>query len=198
MKSASKPFCLALASLALVFAACTKKPVRPDPSATMMNETGSNLNPQPVSSNPDLATLQPREGGFDANNQLRGAVEPVYFALDRHEVKADQRPKVAAAKAYLDKNPQYRVLLEGHCDWRGTAEYNLALGDRRANSVKKYLISLGVSADKIETVSKGNEDATKEGGDAVWAKDRRVEFVIVNGAGMGPPPAGATPAPAGP
>jgi len=67
------------------------------------------------------------------------------------------------------------MMLEGHCDWRGTAEYNLALGDRRAAAVKKYLLTLGVNADKVDTLSKGSEDA-KKGDDA---HDRRVEFVVV-------------------
>jgi peptidoglycan-associated lipoprotein len=72
-----------------------------------------------------------------------------------------------------------RVLLEGHCDWRGTAEYNLGLGDRRANAAKKYLLSLGVAQDKVEVLSKGSLDAAKNADDATAAKDRRVEIVIL-------------------
>ena len=90
-----------------------------------------------------------------------------------------ERPKLAAAKDYLEKNSQYRLLLEGHCDWRGTAEYNLGLGDRRANGAKKYLLSLGVAADKVETLSKGSEEAQKTGGDEAWKKDRRVDLVVL-------------------
>ena len=82
------------------------------------------------------------------------------------------------AKDYLAKNPNQKLLLEGHCDWRGTAEYNLSLGDRRASAVKKYLLSLGVVADKLETLSKGSLEAAKNGDDASMAKDRRVDLVV--------------------
>jgi len=203
MNSASNKFCLALASFAFLFAGCTKKPVRPDPSSTVLGPQGGggsgNLNPENVATNPDQGGLQSRDAGFDASGQLRGAVEPVYFDFDKYSLKAVERSKVQAAKDYLDKNPQYRFLLEGHCDWRGTAEYNLALGDRRCNSVKRYLATLGVSADRIETVSKGSEDATKQADDATRAKDRRVEFVVVKGAGSPEAAASAGPAPpAGP
>jgi peptidoglycan-associated lipoprotein len=78
-------------------------------------------------------------------------------------------------------------LLEGHCDWRGTAEYNLGLGDRRANAAKKYLLSLGVAADRLESVSKGSLEASKNADDATMAKDRRVDLVVVN------PKSGASP-----
>jgi hypothetical protein len=79
-------------------------------------------------------------GVIEDADTIRGLLQPVYFDFDRSNVKADERAKLQAAKDYLDKNPQYRLLLEGHCDWRGTAEYNLGLGDRRASEAKKYLL----------------------------------------------------------
>ena len=94
-------------------------------------------------------------------------------------MKAAERVKLQAAKDYLAKHPDQRLLLEGHCDWRGTAEYNLGLGDRRAGRAKKYLASIGVAADKVETLSKGSEEAKKNADDATRAKDRRVELVIL-------------------
>src|SRR5205085_1825859 len=83
--------------------------------------------------------------------------------------------KYLADPAHADE----RLLLEGHCDWRGTAEYNLALGDRRAAAVKKYLVTLKVPAAKLETTSKGSIGAKEKGTDAEMAGDRHVEFVIV-------------------
>ena len=77
------------------------------------------------------------------------------------------------------KNPQQHLLIEGHCDWRGTSEYNLGLGDHRASEAKKYLISIGVTADKIETASKGSEEAKKNADDATMTKDRRDELVVL-------------------
>ncbi len=187
MKLLSNKTFLLILSSAVVLAGCSKKPMRPDPSATVLGPQGgaSSLNPEQVSAGPDANSLQSRDmAGFDASGQLRGQVEAVYFDLDKSSVKQAERPKVQAAKAYLDKNPQYKMLLEGHCDWRGTAEYNLALGDRRANEVKKYMLTLGVTPDKIDTLSKGLEDAKKNADEATMAKDRRVEFVVVKAAGQ--------------
>jgi len=187
MKLLSNKTFILIISSAVVLAGCSKKPMRPDPSATVLGPQGgaSSLNPEQVSASPDASSLQSRDtAAFDASGQLRGQVEPVYFDLDKSSVKQAERAKVQAAKAYLDKNPQYKMLLEGHCDWRGTAEYNLALGDRRANEVKKYMLTLGVTPDKIDTLSKGLEDAKKNADEATMAKDRRVEFVVVKAAGQ--------------
>ena len=86
---------------------------------------------------------------------------------------------VKSAKDYLAKNPTHRILFEGHCDWRGTEEYNLALGDRRATAAKKYLISLGIAADKVEANSKGSLEAAKNADDATMQKDRRAEIIVL-------------------
>ncbi len=198
MKSASKPFLGLVAIGALVLTGCTHKPVRPAPSDTMGTglpgggNGATSLNPTENSLNP--GGLENRDTGLFANSdQVRNLTEPVYFDFDRSNIKASERPKVQAAKDLLDKHPEAHLLLEGHCDWRGTAEYNLALGDRRANEVKKYLLTLGVSADKLDTVSKGSEEATKNGSAEVMAHDRRVDFVLEKpGAGAGP--AGGAPA----
>jgi peptidoglycan-associated lipoprotein len=183
MKFAPTKLCLVLVSAAAVLlAGCSKKPVRPEPSSTLMGPQGGSgaLTPSEVPTTADQNSgLQARDAGFDANGQLRGALESVYFDFDRFSIKQGERTKLQAAKDYLDKNPQYRLVLEGHCDWRGTSEYNLGLGDHRANEVKKYLVTLGVSADKLETLSKGSEEAKKNAEEADMAKDRRVELVVV-------------------
>jgi peptidoglycan-associated lipoprotein len=198
-----------------MLAGCPKKPARPDPSATMMGMTPSNSSSQ--ISDLSTSTLSPdlamRDNGFDPNtgqNRSALAAQTVYFDFDGSAIKASERTKLQAAKDYLTKNPGQRLLLEGHCDWRGTAEYNLGLGDRRAAAVKKYLVSIGVPADRMETLSKGNLEASKNADDATMAKDRRVDLVVVQpgapgaalpmgtagtGAATTPPPAGATPPP---
>ncbi|MDO8544126.1 MAG: OmpA family protein [Opitutaceae bacterium] len=188
MKLASHKLSLVVASAALVFAGCTKKPTRPDPASTVLGPsmgvgTGTDSSmPVGVIVNPDAPGLTQRTGDWNDLGQNRTALkdQAVYFDFDQSAIKPAERAKLKVAKEYLDKNPGYRVVLEGHCDWRGTAEYNLGLGDRRANSVKKYLQSLGVPADRVETISKGSLEANKDGGDAVWAKDRRVDLVVVN------------------
>ncbi len=189
MNNVSKKFLLVIASGALLFAGCTKKPKRPDPSQTLGRDAGvggnigDNLKTSDVATPPDLSQ---RTGDFDANNQNRTALQPVYFDYDRSAIKAGERAKLQAAKEYLEKNPDVTLLVEGHCDWHGTAEYNLALGDRRANEAKKYLLSLGVPAEKIETLSKGSLDAVKNADDKTSANDRRDELVVVKKQGAAP------------
>ncbi len=204
MKSVSKQICVLLISSAAVFTGCTKKPMRPDPNSTVLGPTGGGggaVTPEAVPTNPDAAGLQQRDGNFDESGQDRKSLEAqaVLFDFDAYSIKASERSKLQAAKDYLDKNSQVRLLLEGHCDWRGTAEYNLSLGDRRANSAKKYLVSLGVSADKLDTLSKGNEEAKKNADKDTMAHDRRVDLVVTKpGAAMGMPASGPAAAAASP
>lgn len=202
MKFVSQKLFLAAASgaLALMLAGCPKKPARPDPAATVLGQQGLGTNtnmagtgPMNVPLNPDAPGLVDRGDGFDPLGQNRTALEAqtVYFDFDQSAIKASERPKLQAVKDYIDKNPGFRLLLEGHCDWRGTAEYNLGLGDRRATSVKKYLQTLGVPADRLETLSKGSLEAIKNADDATSAKDRRVNIVVVNPSMSAPAPFGA-------
>jgi peptidoglycan-associated lipoprotein len=120
-------------------------------------------------------------GPNDYSNADYSALEAqtVYFDFDQSGIKASERPKLDAAKAYLDSNPSASLLLEGHCDWKGTAEYNLGLGDRRANAVKQYLTTLGVAAEKLEVLSKGDLDAVENADAATQAKDRRVNLAVL-------------------
>lgn len=184
MKIASSKLCLVVASAALLLAGCSKKPTRPDPGATLMGQQGGPTDPRLMQStiptSPEGTTLVQRTDDFDPNGQNRTALQAntVYFDFDQSAIKAGEREKLKAAKEYLDKNPGFRVLLEGHCDWRGTAEYNLGLGDRRANSVKKYLLTLGVAADRLETLSKGSLEAKPNADAATMDKDRRVDLVV--------------------
>ena len=181
MKLVSNPLCLALATAALVFAGCTKKPDRPTPAQTTPPMGNSGLPITGVDTGLAPGTdLAQRTEDFDPNGVSRSllAANTVYFDFDQFAIKASEREKLKAAKDYLDKNPGQHLVLEGHCDWRGTAEYNLSLGDRRASAVKKYLLSLGVAADKLETLSKGSLEAAKNADDAAMAKDRRVELLV--------------------
>jgi len=181
MKLASKSLCILAASAAALLVGCSKKPVRPDPSATALGPQtgGASLQPSDVPTTQPDSSLQNRDGVIETADTIRGLLQPVYFAYDSSSLKQGERDKLKAAKDYLDKNPQYRLLLEGHCDWHGTAEYNLGLGDRRANEAKRYLLKLGVPAARLETLSKGSEEATKVDDDATRSKDRRDELVVL-------------------
>ena len=177
MKNVSKLIGLTLATSALFLSACKKKPIRPDPTTTAMG-MGDGVNPEAVATGAEgtgLTGRDPNAGTIGDENH--SVVEPIYFALDRSAVAQAERPKLQAAVKWLQDNTGKNLVLVGHCDWRGTAEYNLGLGDRRANSVKKYLESLGVDPHRLETLSKGSTDAKQTGGDAEWQKDRRVDFV---------------------
>jgi peptidoglycan-associated lipoprotein len=178
MKLISRKLFLVLISASVIFAGCMKKP-RPVPPDT--TPTGGAIEPVPVNlADQTAGGLQPRtDGVIEDADTIRNLLQPVYFDFDRSAIKQDQRANITAAAEYLKKTPQYRMLLEGHCDWRGTAEYNLGLGDRRAQAVKKLLQSLGISADKLQILSKGSLGAAEKGTDEQMSKDRRVDFVIL-------------------
>ena len=175
MKNFAKLLGLALALSALVLSGCKKKPVR-DTSTLPATGSASTINPDQVAFAPDQPSIPQRTEGT-VEDASKSVVEPVYFALDRAAVAAPERPKLEAAIKWLKDNPEKNLVLVGHCDWRGTAEYNLGLGDRRANSVKLFLQSMGADAKRLETLSKGSTDAKQGGGEAEWKKDRRVDFV---------------------
>lgn len=186
MNIALKKFCLVLASAAFLLTGCSKKPKRPDPSSTVLGPTGGGgglggLNPTDVDAafDPSAQGLQQRDPNIieDANS-IRGMFQPVYFDFNESAIKLGERSKLQEAANYLKDHPDQRILLEGHCDWRGTAEYNLSLGDRRANAAKRYLASIA-SPEKVETVSKGSLEASQNADDTTMAKDRRVDIVIL-------------------
>jgi peptidoglycan-associated lipoprotein len=101
----------------------------------------------------------------------------VYFDFDKYDVKPEYRGVLAKNAEIIKEHPSVKVVVEGHCDERGTAEYNLALGERRALSVKKYLFSLGVGESSLYTISYGEEKPADPGHNKnAWAKNRRVQF----------------------
>jgi len=184
MNLSTKKLCFVIVAAAVALTGCSKKPKRPDPSATVIGPDGglsgagiNDLAGGTAAPGTDLAS----RGANDLANGDRAALaaNTVYFDFDQSGIKASERHKLDAAKAYLEANPTARLLLEGHCDWKGTAEYNLGLGDRRANAAKQYLTTSGVAADKLEVLSKGDLDAVENADEATMAKDRRVELVVL-------------------
>ena len=103
----------------------------------------------------------------------------IYFDFDKYDLRADARATLAQNAQWLKANPSWRIQIEGHCDERGTNEYNMALGDRRANSARAYLISAGVPASRVRTISYGEERPAVQGNtDSAWARNRRGNFVV--------------------
>ena len=105
-------------------------------------------------------------------------VHDAYFDFDKADIRADARDMLSQTAEYLKANASLRVTIEGHCDERGSTEYNLGLGDRRAAAVREYLVSLGISADRMNTVSFGKEKPfCMEHNETCWQQNRRGHFV---------------------
>ena len=106
-------------------------------------------------------------------------MQDAYFDLDKADIRADAKQALTKSAQFLRSYPQIKVALEGHCDKRGSTEYNLALGDRRAQAAKDYMVSLGVPADRMQTVSYGKEKPfCNEHTEACWQQNRRAHFVM--------------------
>lgn len=127
------------------------------------------------------ANQQQMQDGSGSKASEAVSLETVYFDYDKSDLRQDTRDVLSKnAEALLKKIADAKVKIEGHCDERGSDEYNLALGERRAKSVAKYLTTLGIKADRISTISYGKEKPAVQGSDeAAWSKNRRAEFVIV-------------------
>jgi peptidoglycan-associated lipoprotein len=109
-----------------------------------------------------------------------GILKDVHFAFDRYELDSEAQSVLGRNLEWLRQNPRAKMELEGHCDSRGTIEYNLALGAKRAKSVKDHLVTQGISADRISTISYGEElPLCREENETCWARNRRVHFVIL-------------------
>jgi peptidoglycan-associated lipoprotein len=108
------------------------------------------------------------------------AEETLYFAFDRSEINPAERPKIERVATYLRSNPEYQLEIEGHCDERGTAEYNRALGERRALAVREALIAMGIAPERIGTISFGEDKPAVLGFDEwAYSQNRRAEFVLL-------------------
>lgn len=136
----------------------------------------------------DFLTMEPLEGDyalsarFDPGNRVMGVELPtVFFAYDSFQIAPEELRKLDAVAAELRRNPGYRLVVEGHCDERGSREYNLSLGEHRALAVRAYLIGLGIDGSRIQTSSYGKEKPAVMGhGESVWRLNRRAEFVLYN------------------
>ncbi len=115
------------------------------------------------------------------NPPVPGTLNDIYFEFDQSDITDEARAILQANADWILANPGSKIQIEGHCDERGTEEYNLALGERRANSVKNYLASLGVTEDRLYTISYGEELPADPGHDeAAWSKNRRAHFLVTN------------------
>ena len=170
---------LLAATALLALAACSKKrpeTLPPAPTAGVPGEVDPNA---PGAGTGDVSgTAIP---GSDADFRRSVTSNTVLFALDQYDIDPSARAILDSQAEWLGRNPNVRITVEGHCDERGTREYNLALGDRRANAAKNYLAAQGVSADRITTISYGKERPVAMGSDeAAWAQNRRAVTLVLN------------------
>lgn len=170
------PILLLVTSAALALSACAKKapPELPKPPQDTAPPPAPTPTPAPP---PPLAGPRP---GSQADFIASVASDRIFFDTDKSDVDDADKGTLQSQAAWLQKNPQVRVTIEGHADERGTREYNLALGERRANAAKNYLASLGVDAGRMTVISYGKERPDALGSDeASWAKNRRAVSVVV-------------------
>ncbi len=173
---------------AVAAAACggKKPPVArpmPPPASTPGTAARPPAPPEPVAE-PTVVPPEPVAEDRIASASLddlnrNSPLKPVFFALDSSDIDPEGKAALDSDAAVLKKYPTWTVTIEGHCDERGTAAYTLALGERRAIAARAYLVSLGISADRLRTVSYGKEFPFDPGHDeAAWTKNRRAHFVI--------------------
>ena len=165
---------LLAATIGLALAGCSKK--RPEVLPPAPVDNGGNALP-PAPTGPGGDSVLP---GSNADFMRSVQSNTVNFGLDQYDIDPTARAVLDGQAAWLQRFPQVRITIEGHCDERGTREYNLALGDRRANAAKNYLAAKGIDAGRISTISYGKERPLAPGSDEdSWAQNRRAVTVVI-------------------
>ena len=171
--------------LALSLSACGQKSVKPAPEAADSAKVEAASDAQPVAVTEGMGTAEPldSEPVEDSVASLEGRTSnglfPVYFDFDKSSIRADQVERMEKNAAFMKSNSGVKVQIEGNCDERGTNEYNMALGERRAMSARKYMVNLGVAEGRLNTISYGEERPINFGHDELsWSQNRRNDFVI--------------------
>jgi peptidoglycan-associated lipoprotein len=175
-------FCLAL-SLALSFSLSCRKKVEelpPPPPAVKEQPAVEKVDEGTRVAPPKLSEEEIFDSkSLDQVNQEM-PLDMIHFDYDEYFIRPDAKPILESNAAWLKKFQKAKVLIEGHCDERGTEDYNLALGERRAQSTQEYLISLGVPRDRLRIISYGKSQPLEPGHDEFsWAKNRRAQFLII-------------------
>ncbi|TNE61860.1 MAG: peptidoglycan-associated lipoprotein Pal [Alphaproteobacteria bacterium] len=168
-----------LSAAALLVAACSKDKAEQKPDTTIDQPAVEQQ--QPTVKQPSLEEQELMTWGEKSQKGLDyyAGADRVFFEYDSAELTAAARSTLAKQKEWMDHYRDVRVAVEGHCDERGTREYNLALGERRANAVKNYLVALGVPASRLSTISYGKERPAVVGnGESSWSQNRRGVLVV--------------------
>ena len=165
---------LATVAVALTLSGCGRKPLESTPPPT--DQAGIDPNLPPPNDEIGLTELPNQQAAMVA----AAGSDTIYFGTDKFDLDDASRATLAAQARWLIANPAVRASVEGHADERGTREYNQALGERRANSAKNFLIAQGVPANRLLTISWGKERPVATGSDeSAWAQNRRAVTVVV-------------------
>jgi peptidoglycan-associated lipoprotein len=175
------------AAIALLGISCAKKPPADSTSSTAPDfnppsaiEESEEVEPswQQQEEVPEETLTQTAPSIAELNDT--GALRTIFFDFDKYNLKPDATAALNQNLAWLRANPDFEVRIEGHCDERGTDEYNLALGDRRSTSAKSFLVERGIPASRLRTISYGEErPIDPRHNEQAWGKNRRADFVIV-------------------
>jgi peptidoglycan-associated lipoprotein len=136
---------------------------------------------KPTGGELEKSLVTKKEPGIEGEVFETKLLKDIHFEFDKYDIRTVDEPILKENAAFLKNNPRMKIQVEGHCDERGTVEYNLALGERRANNTKKYLVSLGIPSDRISTISYGKEKPFDKGHhEEAWAKNRRAHIVVLS------------------
>ena len=176
--------CVLMCMCILVMAACQQKKVSVSPPPTPdVSETGDMGTPDSEMADAEEIRQQ-RLAALKAEEEAKAMegimTAKIYFEFDRSDLSADARGTLKEIAGMLTSHPSWTADIQGHCDERGTIEYNLALGERRARAAKKYIVDLGISSDRLSTISYGEErPVDPRSMEEAWAKNRRCEFDFI-------------------
>jgi peptidoglycan-associated lipoprotein len=173
----------------VILSGCTKKAVvKEEPSAkgAELSQAGKDakeaerIREEAAKKEFEKSLVAQKTPGIEGTVLESKMLKDIHFDFDRYNIRVEEAQILKENSALLKKYPGMKFQIEGHCDERGTGEYNLALGERRANSVKKYLISLGIEPSRVSTISYGEERPFDQGhNEEAWTKNRRAHFVIL-------------------
>lgn len=184
-----KKYLVLLLALGVLYTGCAKRAVTTQPEQPAHETQKATKAETAKPAQEDMAKIESKDVKTEAQKiettpvkepaKKPSALENIYFDFDKYDIRDDAKPILRSVSDRFLKNKSTKMLIEGHCDDRGTNEYNLALGERRAKSARDYLVSLGVAKDRIDIISFGEEKPVcTEQTEDCWQKNRRAQFVV--------------------